>query len=197
MMNRRFKTLVLIMILVMLTQQISIFGQSRRTDEEKVKSRDIITISDMTLEEKVALLDNIDLDEIEAKYAKYEPLIQAIETEEIKKATNVGELFEGRSPLQDNMSDYYDSWTKITRNGVLSFSLDPKNSVRFSRSKTTLAWYAFTEEYDNDSNFTNYYGLRDQYYCHSVLAKFKSRWNIEPSRPNVSWYETLSALCNP
>lgn len=40
--------------------------------------------------------------------------------------------------------------------------------------------------------------MYDQLFCHvDFAAGFKSPWNLEPTRPNVGYNATVSALCNP
>ena len=51
--------------------------------------------------------------------------------------------------------------------------------------------------YDRLLDWKNEGGLKDQYYCHTQLAKTKSSWNLEPWRPNVSLAKTIAKACNP
>jgi len=100
-------------------------------------------------------------------------------------------------PYSYDMSDYFESWTKITRDGLLSFSLDPKLATRTFRPTAEEGWSAFYERYYTDSDFFNDGGLEDQYYCHFDFGTFRDYWNLEPSRPDVSYTDTVLALCNP
>lgn len=41
-------------------------------------------------------------------------------------------------------------------------------------------------------------GMRDQYLCHwDVLGGLKNPYNLEPSRPDVGYWQTVLARCNP
>lgn len=40
-------------------------------------------------------------------------------------------------------------------------------------------------------------GMKDQYVCHQQFAFYKSTWNLDEWRPDVSYYNTVMALCNP
>ena len=40
-------------------------------------------------------------------------------------------------------------------------------------------------------------GMRDQVRCHAVFASDKAAWYLEPARPEVGWWETVAAGCNP
>ena len=44
---------------------------------------------------------------------------------------------------------------------------------------------------------TNLGGMRDQYICHQQFAAFKSTWNLDEWRPDVSYASTVAAACNP
>lgn len=43
----------------------------------------------------------------------------------------------------------------------------------------------------------NLNGMTDQYWCHANFAKNKNNWNLEPWRPDVGYWETVLAGCNP
>lgn len=84
--------------------------------------------------------------------------------------------------------DYFHSVSWIKRNGVWSLSLNPKNNLRFTpHAKTVtakLAWGVIWRNYAGDKrwNYKNKSSMLSQYRCHIALAKFKSRWNLEPSK---------------
>lgn len=44
---------------------------------------------------------------------------------------------------------------------------------------------------------TNLGGMRDQYICHQQFAAWKSTWNLDEWRPDVSYASTVAAACNP
>jgi hypothetical protein len=106
-------------------------------------------------------------------------------------------------------SDYFSSGTWITRNGVKSLSLVPNLYLRGIMTTAFLAgstvgiaikqssWATVVSRYKNSSNWSNQDGLQDQFYCHFDFAFYKSEFNLEPSRPNVSYSATVKALCNP
>lgn len=39
--------------------------------------------------------------------------------------------------------------------------------------------------------------MKKQFYCHWYFAQFKSKFNLEPSRPSVSWPKMIASGCNP
>lgn len=40
-------------------------------------------------------------------------------------------------------------------------------------------------------------GLKDQFVCHAAFAASKDAWYLEPDRPDVGYWETVRAGCNP
>ncbi|NMH70511.1 DUF2599 domain-containing protein [Bacillus sp. RO3] len=59
------------------------------------------------------------------------------------------------------------------------------------------AWNKLYAVHSSSSNWYNTGGMKDQFDCHATYARTKSRWNLEPSRPNVSYAETVAKACNP
>lgn len=181
----------------------------------------------MTTEEKLNLLNEASLDEIDNSYDEYLKLIRSIEDDlgiedaarhKLLDSENIEAIYEEESSINSlindpvrlvnsnglmirtfyyEMSDYFDSWSKITRDGILSFSLDPNNATRAWRASADEAFVAFKQNYYGDPDLYNTSGLEDQYVCHFYFGNGKDYWNIEPSRPDVSYTATVAALCNP
>lgn len=61
----------------------------------------------------------------------------------------------------------------------------------------STSWSYLKKKMSGTKKWRNEGGLKDQYYCHTQLAKLKSSWNLEPWRPNVSLAKTLASGCNP
>ncbi len=40
-------------------------------------------------------------------------------------------------------------------------------------------------------------GMRDQFVCHAYFAPGKEAWYLEPARPDVGYWRTVLAGCNP
>ncbi|WP_312718623.1 DUF2599 domain-containing protein [Mobilicoccus sp.] len=40
-------------------------------------------------------------------------------------------------------------------------------------------------------------GMRDQFVCHATFAANKEAWYLEPARPDVGYWNTVKAGCNP
>ncbi|WP_077595998.1 DUF2599 domain-containing protein [Oceanobacillus kimchii] len=60
------------------------------------------------------------------------------------------------------------------------------------------SWQKLLDRHVNEDQFYNQYGMKDQYSCHFDFAKGnKTPWNIEPSRPDVGYIETVLNGCNP
>jgi len=58
-------------------------------------------------------------------------------------------------------------------------------------------WDELYAKYKNKGLDTNLGGMKDQYVCHMQFAFFKSTWNLDEWRPNVSYPATVAAACNP
>ncbi|MSF58410.1 DUF2599 domain-containing protein [Turicibacter sanguinis] len=95
--------------------------------------------------------------------------------------------------------DYFESIKWITRDGVVSLSLDPTALVRTNSYYMALAWndveagYAHHFNWNNKNNQTMYW----QFLCHFDFAKDKEQWNIEPHRNVDSYLKVVNAKCNP
>lgn len=178
--SNKIKTLLALTLCI-----ISVNGVAYANEGEK-------SITEMTYEEKVDLLNSYSLDFIENNVEDIEILVESIEKDEMEKP----ELLAEANPY--NMNDYYDYYGKITRDGMLSFSIDPKNTVRTSKSKASTAYSAFYAKYRNDADFKKGpTSTENQYWCHFNYAKYKDRWNLEPVRPVVSNTQMIAKLCNP
>ena len=62
------------------------------------------------------------------------------------------------------------------------------------------SWNEVYFKYRTLNNFLlldNYWGMRDQHICHQQHAWFKPTWNLDVWRPDVSYFQTVIALCNP
>lgn len=111
-------------------------------------------------------------------------------------------------------STYFSSSKWIVRSGVRSLSLTPSTVTRLggvislgSITSVTKAfasnavikdsWNKLYNKYKGSSYWKNTDGMRDQYVCHFRFAFFKSEFNLEPSRPNVSFASTVASKCNP
>lgn len=164
---------------------ISFNGVAYANEEEK-------TIDKMTYKEKIDLLNSYSLDFIENNKEEVDLLANSIEKDE-SKIPNLRALQNSY-----NMNDYFDYYGKITRDGMLSFSLDPKNTVRILKSNASNAYSAFYDKYQDDDDFKKGpQSTENQYWCHFNYAKIKDRWNLEPVRPVVSGSQMVVKLCNP
>ncbi len=97
--------------------------------------------------------------------------------------------------------DYYFEYAAwIKRDGVDTLSLKPTDHVRYNRSNADAAWKLISDSKNGlgyHPGFSNYTSLKNQYYCHFELAKFKDKWNLEANRKVVSWFEMRIKGCNP
>ena len=102
-----------------------------------------------------------------------------------------------------NYEDYFHSSSWIERDSLISLSLNPKPLLWESGmlERTSIrndSWQKVLDKHQEDSQFYNENGMKDQYYCHFDFAKGnKVPWNIEPSRPDVGYILTVLNACNP
>lgn len=54
-----------------------------------------------------------------------------------------------------------------------------------------------TSYIQKSSKWKNTSSMKKQFYCHWYFAQFKSKFNLEPSRPSVSWPKMIASGCNP
>lgn len=100
-------------------------------------------------------------------------------------------------------STYFSDFSWITRSGVKSLSLTHTGYIHDALDPGMLAtrkvdaWDKLYAVHSGSSNWNNTAGMQDQFYCHVDFAGFKNPWNLEPSRPNVSYAATVAAACNP
>lgn len=107
-----------------------------------------------------------------------------------------------RDPIYITYFFDYVGW--ITRDGVVSLSLDPSDDVRKNSSSRDSAWNILkdpTYGVGNDANWptqsSNVQTLKWQYDCHWSFANSKDYWNLEPSRTASSYAAVVLAGCNP
>ncbi|MBM7588147.1 hypothetical protein JOC86_004722 [Bacillus pakistanensis] len=100
-------------------------------------------------------------------------------------------------------STYFSGFSWITRSGVKSLSLQPTSYLRYppdqgeAAARAIDAWDKVYAVHSGSSNWYNTGGMEDQFLCHASFARTKSSWNLEPSRPNVSYAQTVAKACNP
>lgn len=107
--------------------------------------------------------------------------------------------------LSYTYSQYFSSASWITRSGMISLSVQPKNLVLKASGSPNVTAAIRTDSFNKlqarhsgDSKWKNTSSMRNQYLCHVDLAqRFKTPWNLEPHRPTVSYAKTLKAFCNP
>ena len=109
-----------------------------------------------------------------------------------------------RDPVLISAYFNYAAW--ITRDGVKTLSLDPKDIIRYDETTTyvTTGWNILKDKSlgiaansawpTAQANIDTFYW---QYLCHYNYAKNKDYWNLEPNRVANSYTAVVTALCNP
>lgn len=98
------------------------------------------------------------------------------------------------------IGDYFNYAAWITRDGVISLSVDPKEPVRTTRTQRNMAWSVLaspTHGFGSSSNWKNGETMRWQFECHYWFAENKQYWNLEPSRTASSYADVVANGCNP
>lgn len=99
---------------------------------------------------------------------------------------------------KNKYSDWFKSATWKTRSDGRYLCVVPTNWNRQSGiAYASTSWALLKAKKSSSKYWKNEGGLKDQYYCHTQLAKTKSSWNLEPWRPNVSLAKTIAKACNP
>ncbi|NEW08591.1 DUF2599 domain-containing protein [Paenibacillus sp. SYP-B3998] len=138
-----------------------------------------------------------------------ENLITSIDANMLKltvQGTNSTEPYEIMLTTETTYySTYFNSFEWINRGGTypISLSLNHTNYIYEGSTqwdaaiRSADAWSKVVAVHSGSSNWSNAGGLEDQFSCHVGSAQYKNPWNIEPSRPDVSYAETVANLCNP
>lgn len=146
--------------------------------------------------------DNKDVIEVEVLYGGTQR--STLDEVELDDGTKLGdhEYIVKESP---NMNDArwgsyvnYAGW--ITRNGVVSLSIDPTTKVRNDRGYRDAAWHALaspTHGFASSPKWKNTKVMGWQFDCHFAGAKHKQYWNLEPHRVANSYAYVVLHLCNP
>lgn len=100
-------------------------------------------------------------------------------------------------------SYYYKTSKWITRNKIVSLSVDPKanawtgSSIAGNAFKQKDRFDVLAKKHSSSSKWKNPSSLKAQLNCHADLAKsIKTPWNLEPHYPNVNYALLLKNRCN-
>lgn len=99
---------------------------------------------------------------------------------------------------------YFNSAMWITRDGLVSLSLNPTQRVRDSSTLRESGWNLLKNPTYGQGSNPNWPKLQAnancfywQYICHWEYANTKEYWNIEPSRTANSYVGVVATACNP
>ncbi|MDO4383052.1 MAG: DUF2599 domain-containing protein [Eubacteriales bacterium] len=117
---------------------------------------------------------------------------------QIVKHKSAGATYPIVADPHNKYSDWFKSATWKIRDGKYSLCVVPTKWNRQSGiAYMSTSWALLKKKKSGSKHWYNTEGLRKQYYCHTQAAKFKSSWNLEPWRPNVSMAKTIAKACNP
>lgn len=144
------------------------------------------------------VVDGEDLDISSVDVKDGATLQYTVESKELSEPTNLVV-----AAAATYYSSYFSSGSWITRDGLISLSMTHK-SFLFSGTtndramKLSDSWNKLRTVHSTNSKWKNTNGMYDQYACHyGTIGSAKNPWNLEPSRPDVSYAATVAAFCNP
>jgi len=95
---------------------------------------------------------------------------------------------------KSSFSDYFNTVEWITRDGVVSLSIDHKFVPLW---KIRDSFNILKSIFESDSEWKNEDSLYSQYACHVQFAVFKNPWNLEPHRTETGFWSMTFGFCNP
>lgn len=110
------------------------------------------------------------------------------------KARNIPVIYENNltTLYSARALTYFKSVGWITRNGVRSLSVNPKNPFTVNKSNSWRELANFFRNhpmYTSINNSTKYSSTKNQYDCHVDLARgFKTPWNLEPVKRDKGYW---------
>lgn len=95
---------------------------------------------------------------------------------------------------------YFNSMSWITRNGVVSLSLTPKDPYTIDKEPAwaeACLYFQYHPIYTQIDNPTKLNSMYNQFVCHADFARgFKTPWNIEPVTPDKGYWGFVGSGCN-
>ena len=120
------------------------------------------------------------------------------------KAQNVSKLIHIQVKMNaTSFSTYFTKSEWIHRSGITSLSLSQKPDISSSKNSDLNkvikvdAWDKIKSIHTSNDKWYNPEGMKDQFDCHFDFAKKKNLWNLEPHRPDLDYFSTVLASCNP
>lgn len=103
-----------------------------------------------------------------------------------------------------SFATYFTNSEWIHRSGITSLSLSQNPDISGGSKSSDLnkvikidAWDKIKSIHSSNEKWYNSGGLQDQFECHFDFAKKKNLWNLEPHRPDLDYFSTVLASCNP
>lgn len=100
-----------------------------------------------------------------------------------------------RTPAVNIPERLVDDASWVEREGETALEVDPADRLRQAVDPRVHeeAWQRILAAVpDADTP-----GMREQFLCHAAFASDKDAWFLEPRRPDVGYWETVRAGCNP
>lgn len=106
----------------------------------------------------------------------------------------------------ETFDDYFESVRWITRDGVVSLSIqptylltsaaNPNGNILMARAFHAFSW--LEDRFSSDYRWDHTDSMAAQFHCHVLLAgDFKTPWKIEPFRTESNLMKVMAAKCNP
>lgn len=121
------------------------------------------------------------------------------------KAKDVSKLIHIQVKMNvTSFATYFTNSEWIHRSGITSLSLSQNPDISGGSKSSDLnkvikidAWDKIKSVHSSNEKWYNAGGLQDQFECHFDFAKKKNLWNLEPHRPDLDYFSTVLASCNP
>lgn len=103
-------------------------------------------------------------------------------------------------------SDYFNSSSWITRDGMISLSISPKTNSPLRTTQGNIqmghanrAFDIISQRHSSDSQWKNNIPMSHQFHCHVQFAGSKPAWNLEPHRTSTNYLDYINPVnqCNP
>ncbi|MDH6242693.1 hypothetical protein M2432_000318 [Mycobacterium sp. OTB74] len=113
------------------------------------------------------------------------------------RAANPGDV---QKAVSSPCGEYVESWHWMNQGGVKRLAVTPTTCGFFTAFANVQA--SFDEMY-HKANLNwggdQYWSAWNQWACHASFwwSKMRTEWHLEPSRPNVGFWPTVFAECNP
>jgi len=181
-------SIILAMVFSLFSTQVMAYENFQEAENPNVlENEEVVTYDENSI-------DWENIDEIYVlKYSGYDQFIEdAI-------SRNITVIFDEYAYVNPRYT-YFNSLSWITRGGVRSLSISPKNPFTINKEGSwgeLARYFQYHPMYTGISNSSKWNSMYNQYVCHVDYARgFKTPWNIEPATPDKGYWGFVGSSCN-